>query len=163
MPPRTAPPAPAGPRTAAPETVRAVRAVLAQGGAPEALASRVADVLGDAAGELLREDPWRLLAVPGVRPEQADGFARALLGTEGGPGDARRTDALVGWLLERAALRGHTALEAAAVRAALAERSVPDPDGAVRHAVAEGAVLEFRDEQDEDGEEGRRRWRRPGR
>ncbi|WP_010472251.1 helix-hairpin-helix domain-containing protein [Streptomyces somaliensis] len=154
VPPQTAPPAPAGPRTAAPETVRAVRAVLAQGGAPEALASRVADVLGDAAGELLREDPWRLLAVPGVRPEQADGFARALLGTEGGPGDARRTDALVGWLLERAALRGHTALEAAAVRAALAERSVPDPDGAVRHAVAEGAVLEFRDEQDEDGEEG---------
>jgi hypothetical protein len=142
---------------AAPEAVAAVRAVLAEGGAPEALASRVADVLGDAAGELLREDPWRLLAVPGVRPEQADGFARALLGAGCGPGDPRRTDALVVWLLERAALQGHTALDAAAVRAALAERSVPDPEEAVRHAVAEGAVLVFHDEDEEpaepDGEE----------
>ncbi|MCP9960463.1 ATP-dependent RecD-like DNA helicase [Streptomyces somaliensis] len=151
-PPRTGPAAPAaGPRTAAPGTVREVRAVLAEGGAPEALAARVADALGEGAGELLREDPWRLLAVPGVRPEQADGFARALLGAEGGPGDARRTDALVGWLLERAALRGHTVMEAAAVRAALAERSVPDPDGAVRRAVAEGAVLDFHDGEDEEG------------
>ncbi|MDT9686661.1 ATP-dependent RecD-like DNA helicase [Streptomyces sp. TRM76323] len=152
-PPRTGPPAPAGPRVAAPEAVAAVRAVLAAGGAPEGLAVRVAGVLGDAAGELLREDPWRLLAVPGVLPEQADGFARALLGAECGPGDARRTDALVGWLLERAALRGHTALDAATVRAALAERSVPDPDEAVRHAVAEGAVLVFQDEEEADAEE----------
>ncbi|MEU3822570.1 helix-hairpin-helix domain-containing protein [Streptomyces sp. NPDC030392] len=157
-PPRTplAPP-PRAPRVAAPEAVAAVRAVLAEGGAPEALAARVADVLGDAAGELLREDPWRLLAVPGVRPEQADGFARALLGAGCGPGDPRRTDALVVWLLERAALQGHTALDAAAVRAALAERSVPDPEEAVRHAVAEGAVLVFHDEDEEpaepDGEE----------
>ena len=81
------------------------------------------------AAEQLREDPWRLLAVPGVRPEQADGFARALLGAECGPDDERRTAALVGWLLEQAALQGHTALEAAALRAALAERAVPDPDG----------------------------------
>ncbi|CAL9376665.1 helix-hairpin-helix domain-containing protein [Streptomyces sp. enrichment culture] len=158
-PPRTplAPPPQAAPRVAAPETVATVRAVLAEGGAPEALAARVADVLGDAAGELLREDPWRLLAVPGVRPEQADGFARALLGAGCGPGDPRRTDALVVWLLERAALQGHTALDAAAVRAALAERSVPDPEEAVRHAVAEGAVLVFHDEDEEpaepDGEE----------
>lgn len=151
-PPRTGPPAPAGPR-AAPETVRAVRSVLAEGGAPESLAVRVADVLGEGAGELLRADPWRLLAVPGVRPEQADGFARALLGAEGGPGDARRTDALVGWLLERAALRGHTAMEAAAVRAALAERSVPDPEEAVRRAVAEGAVLDFHDGGRGEGDE----------
>ncbi|MFJ6995223.1 helix-hairpin-helix domain-containing protein [Streptomyces sp. NPDC003090] len=158
-PPRTplATPPQAAPRVAAPEAVAAVRAVLAEGGAPEALAARVADVLGDAAGELLREDPWRLLAVPGVRPEQADGFARALLGAGCGPGDPRRTDALVVWLLERAALQGHTALDAAAVRAALAERSVPDPEEAVRHAVAEGAVLVFHDEDEEpaepDGEE----------
>ncbi|MFI6413980.1 helix-hairpin-helix domain-containing protein [Streptomyces sp. NPDC050585] len=154
-PPRTplAPP-PRAPRVAAPEAVAAVRAVLAEGGAPEALAARVADVLGDAAGELLREDPWRLLAVPGVRPEQADGFARALLGAGCGPGDPRRTDALVVWLLERAALQGHTALDAAAVRAALAERSVPDPEEAVRHAVAEGAVLVFHDEDEEPAEPG---------
>ncbi|URM91933.1 DNA helicase RecD [Streptomyces sp. MRC013] len=151
-PPRTGPPTPAGPR-AAPETVRAVRSVLTEGGAPESLAVRVADVLGEEAGALLRADPWRLLAVPGVRPEQADGFARALLGAEDGPGDARRTDALVGWLLERAALRGHTAMEAAAVRAALAERSVPDPGEAVRRAVAEGAVLDFHDGGGGEGDE----------
>ncbi|MFV0130703.1 helix-hairpin-helix domain-containing protein [Streptomyces sp. HMX112] len=147
-------PAPArAARTAAPETVAAVRAVLREGGAPEALAGQVAAELGEAAAEALRENPWHLLDVPGVRPEQADGFARALLGPECGPGDGRRTDALVGWLLRRAALQGHTALEAAAVRAALAERSVPDPDEAVRHAVAGGAVLVFHDGLDEPGGE----------
>ncbi|MER7112612.1 helix-hairpin-helix domain-containing protein [Streptomyces sp. NPDC000229] len=139
---------------AAPETVAAVRAVLVEGGAPESLAARVAGVLGATAADVLREDPWQLLSVPGVRPEQADGFARALLGAECGPGDERRTVALIGWLLQRAALQGHTALDAAAVRAALAERSVPEPDEAVQHAIAEGAVLVFHDGLDEhEGEE----------
>ncbi|MEV3993308.1 helix-hairpin-helix domain-containing protein [Streptomyces sp. NPDC049837] len=136
-------------RSAAPETVAAVRAVLSEGGAPESLAVRVAGVLGDTAADVLREDPWQLLSVPGVRPEQADGFARALLGPECGPGDERRTVALIGWLLQRAALQGHTALDAAAVRAALAERSVPEPEEAVRHAISEGAVLVFHDGLDE--------------
>ncbi|MYZ40860.1 DNA helicase RecD, partial [Streptomyces sp. SID4917] len=62
-----------------------------------------------------------------------------------GPGDERRAAALVGWLLERAALQGHTALEASSVRRALAERAVPEPDEAVEHAIAEGAVLLFQD------------------
>jgi hypothetical protein len=137
-------------RVAAPETVAAVRAVLAEGGAPEALAARVAALLGETAADVLREDPWQLLSVPGVRPEQADGFARALLGAECGPGDERRTVALVGWVLQRAALQGHTALEAAEVRAALAEHAVPAPEEAVRHAIAEGAVLVFHDGADED-------------
>ncbi|ORT60018.1 helix-hairpin-helix domain-containing protein [Streptomyces sp. CB03238] len=140
-------------RSAAPETVAAVRAVLGEGGAPESLAGQVATVLGETAAEVLRADPWQLLSVPGVRPEQADGFARALLGAECGPGDERRTVALIGWLLQRAALQGHTALDAAAVRAALAERSVPEPDEAVQHAIAEGAVLVFHDGPAEDGEE----------
>ncbi|TQK43509.1 ATP-dependent exoDNAse (exonuclease V) alpha subunit [Streptomyces sp. SLBN-118] len=139
-------PEPAGaPRTAAPETVDGVRAVLVEGGAPETLAGQVAETLGERAADILREDPWRLLSVPGVRPEQADGFARALLGTECGPGDERRTTALVAWQLEHTALQGHTALDSSAVRAALAERSVPDPDEAVQHAIAEGAVLVFQD------------------
>ncbi|MFB9393903.1 helix-hairpin-helix domain-containing protein, partial [Streptomyces coeruleoprunus] len=140
-------------RAAEPETVAALRAVLDEGGAPETLAVRVATALGESAGDVLREDPWQLLTVPGVLPEQADGFARALLGAECGPGDPRRTDALVCWLLQRAALQGHTALDAAAVRAALAERSVPDAEEAVRHAIAEGAVLVFHDGLDEEQEE----------
>ncbi|MFK4226979.1 helix-hairpin-helix domain-containing protein [Streptomyces sp. NPDC019890] len=143
------------PRAAAAETVTAVRAVLTEGGAPQALAAQVSEVLGEQAADALREDPWRLLAVPGVRPEQADGFARALLGAECGPGDERRTAALVGWQLERAALQGHTALESSVVRGALAERSVPDPDEALQQAIAEGTVLVFQDgiEEAEEGDE----------
>ncbi|MFE2375698.1 helix-hairpin-helix domain-containing protein [Streptomyces sp. NPDC059398] len=136
------------PAAAAPGTVSSVRAVLAAGGAPESLAVLAAGTLGEQAAEALRADPWQLLSVPGVRPEQADGFARALLGAECGPGDERRAAALVGWLLERAALQGHTALESDAVRAALAERSVPDPDKALQSAVADGTVLVFQDALD---------------
>ncbi|MET4921162.1 helix-hairpin-helix domain-containing protein [Streptomyces sp. PSRA5] len=134
----------AAPATA-PEAVAAVGAVLVEGGAPRTLAPQVTATLGEQAGEALRKDPWLLLSVPGVRPEQADGFARALLGDGCGPGDERRAAALVGWLLERAAVRGHTALAFPAVRAALSERSVPDPDEALRHAIAGGAVLVFQD------------------
>ncbi|MFE9889515.1 helix-hairpin-helix domain-containing protein [Streptomyces scopuliridis] len=133
------------PQTVPAGAVSAVRTVLAEGGAPEALAGQVAAALGEQAAEVLREDPWQLLGVPGVRPEQADGFARALLGAACGPGDERRAAALVGWLLERAALQGHTALEAASVRDTLAEHAVPDPHEAVRHAIAEGAVLVFQE------------------
>ncbi|MET9377022.1 helix-hairpin-helix domain-containing protein [Streptomyces sp. NPDC002992] len=142
-------PAPVEKAAASTETLAAVREVLARGGAPEALTGQVAAVLGEGAPEALREDPWRLLSVPGVQPEHADGFARALLGAECGPGDPRRAVALVAWLLERAVLKGHTALEEAAVRTGLASLSVPDPDEAVQQAISEGAVLVF---QEEDGQ-----------
>ncbi|MEU4895277.1 helix-hairpin-helix domain-containing protein [Streptomyces sp. NPDC044780] len=125
-----------------------VRQVLAAGGAPETLAAAVVETLGERAAEALRADPWRLLAVPGVRPDHADGFARTLLGPACEPGDERRALALTGWLLERAALEGHTALESSALRDALAKRSVPDPDEALRTAIAEGAVLVFQDALD---------------
>ncbi|MFE6698237.1 helix-hairpin-helix domain-containing protein [Streptomyces sp. NPDC057718] len=149
QPPRTpAPETAAAPQAASPEAVDAVRAVLVEGGAPEALARPAVGALGEQAAELLRTDPWQLLAVPGVRPEQADGFARALLGDGCGPDDGRRTAALVGWVLERAALQGHTALDAEAVRAALAERAVSDPDGAVREAVEEGVALLFGEDEE---------------
>ncbi|MET8125236.1 helix-hairpin-helix domain-containing protein [Streptomyces sp. NPDC005065] len=141
------------PQGASAETVAAVSAVLAEGGAPEALAGPAAQTLGAQAADVLREDPWQLLAVAGVRPEQADGFARALLGAACGPDDERRTAALVGWLLERAALQGHTALDASAVRAALAERAVTDPEAAVQHAVAEGVVLVFQEGLDDEAAE----------
>ncbi|WP_053640213.1 MULTISPECIES: helix-hairpin-helix domain-containing protein [unclassified Streptomyces] len=147
------PPAPDRATAPAPATTAAVREVLAKGGAPEALAGPVAAVFGEGAAAALSDDPWQLLAVAGVRPEQADGFARALLGPDCGPGDPRRTVALTVWLLERAALQGHTALELDAVRAGLAAHSVPDPDEAVDTAVSEGAVHLFREEREEPAEE----------
>ncbi|MGW5526035.1 helix-hairpin-helix domain-containing protein [Streptomyces xanthochromogenes] len=127
------------------EALASVRSVLSRGGAPETLAAQVTGALGEQAAERLGADPWQLLSVPGVRPEQADGFARALLGAECRPDDERRAAALVGWILEQAALRGHTALAADDVRKALAGRSVPDPDEAVQQAIAEGVVLVFQD------------------
>ncbi|MCT9011061.1 helix-hairpin-helix domain-containing protein, partial [Streptomyces rhizosphaerihabitans] len=116
--------------------------------APEALAAQVVAVLGEGADDQLREDPWQLLRVPGVRPEQADGFARVLLGAECGPDDERRGMALTVWLLEQAAVAGHTALDAPALTAALSQRSVPDPDAAVQSALAEGEALVFQDALD---------------
>ncbi|MFF7379926.1 helix-hairpin-helix domain-containing protein [Streptomyces massasporeus] len=134
----------------APEAVQAVRQVLAEGGAPEVLAPQVAAVLGEGADEQLRADPWQLLRTPGVRPEQADGFARSLLGAECGPDDERRGRAVTGWLLEQAALAGHTALEMPALLAALAQRGVPEPESAVQDAIAEGDALVFQDALEEE-------------
>ncbi|GHB52818.1 hypothetical protein GCM10010377_49730 [Streptomyces viridiviolaceus] len=145
--------APAGP---APETVQAVRRVLAEGGAPETLAPQAAALLGEGADEALRADPWQLLRVTGVRPEQADGFARALLGAECGPDDERRGRAVTVWLLEQAALSGHTALELPRLTAALTQRGVPDPDAAVQSTLAEGEALAFQDALEEPGAPRRR-------
>ena len=142
-------PVPTEPGAPATETVESVRLVLAEGGAPETLAAQVAAALGEGGDDQLREDPWQLLRVPGVRPEQADGFARALLGAECAPDDERRGRAVIGWLLEQAALAGHTALDASALTAALAKQGVPDPDAATQSAIAEGEVLVFQDALDE--------------
>ncbi|MFC8764459.1 helix-hairpin-helix domain-containing protein [Streptomyces sp. NPDC057193] len=146
------PPAPVRAPAPAPGTTAAVREVLAKSGAPEALAGHVAATLGEGAAAALLDDPWQLLTVPGVRPEQADGFARALLGPACGPDDPRRTVALTVWILDRAALQGHTALEIQAVRAGLAGHAVPDPESAVEEAVAAGAVLVFQEESPEPEE-----------
>ncbi|MEU3529624.1 helix-hairpin-helix domain-containing protein [Streptomyces sp. NPDC038707] len=143
--------APVPPGAPAPETVDAVRRVLAEGGAPDTLAPQVAAVLGESAGTALREDPWQLLRVAGVRPEQADGFARALLGPDCGPGDERRGRAMTVWLLEQAAVAGHTALELPTLTAALGRQGVPDPDAAVQDALAEGEALVFQDALEEPG------------
>ncbi|WP_443067912.1 ATP-binding domain-containing protein [Streptomyces sp. NBC_01351] len=155
QPQRPAPPAPAA--AAAPGDVDAVRAVLAGAGAPEALAAPAATALGAGAAEQLTENPWRLLAVPTVRPTQADGFARALLGPEAGPGDERRTTSLVGWLLAQAGLKGHTVLEAPVLEKALVQYGVPDPAEALEQAIAEGSVLVFHEPlgppPQEEGEE----------
>lgn len=142
---------PAGPAAAAPEAVEAVRGVLAEGGAPEALARPTAALLGEGAREVLRADPWQLLRVDGVRPEQADGFARALLGAECRPEDERRGRAVTVWLLEQAATAGHTALELPRLTATLAQRGVPDPDAAVQSTLAEGEALAFQDALEDTG------------
>ncbi|WP_405983150.1 helix-hairpin-helix domain-containing protein [Streptomyces sp. NBC_00158] len=149
--PRPAAPAPPRPRPAAAAPapapavgdIGAVRAVLARGGAPEALAGQAAAALGEGAAEQLAEDPWRLLAVPGVRPTQADGFAQALLGPGAGPADERRGAALLGWLLDQAAAKGHTALEAPVLEKALAQYGVPAPAETLEAAIGDGAVLVF--------------------
>ncbi|MFG2655085.1 helix-hairpin-helix domain-containing protein [Streptomyces sp. NPDC048425] len=141
--------APAGPAELAAEAVDAVRALLAEGGAPASLAAPAAATLGEGADSALRDDPWQLLRIPGVRPEQADGFARALLGAECGPDDERRGRAVTVWLLEQAAVAGHTALEAPLLAEALGKRAVPDPDEAVQSAIAEGDALVFQDALEE--------------
>src|SRR3954470_10264951 len=80
-----------------------------EAGIPETVAVRAGAYLGDGAAALLRADPWELLRVPGIRPEQADHFARAVL-PDAGPQDLRRGRALVEHLLSVAARDGHTAL-----------------------------------------------------
>ncbi|CCK31286.1 hypothetical protein BN159_6907 [Streptomyces davaonensis JCM 4913] len=149
------------------EAVADVAQVLAEGGAPGTLAPQVAAALGEGAGDELRADPWQLLRVGGVRPEQADGFARALLGAECGPDDERRGRATTVWLLEQAAVAGHTALELPTLTAALARQGVPDADTAVQNTLAEGEALAFQDALDdapatgdtggEEGDEGEER------
>ncbi|MBC3841560.1 hypothetical protein GXW82_18640 [Streptacidiphilus sp. 4-A2] len=109
------------------EALRATAEVLAAGGAPAHLLDATVTALGEGAPALLRDDPWTILTVPGVRPEHADGFARGLLGADCGPGDQRRAEALTGWLLEQAAVRGHTAVELTAVQAGLEQHAVPRP------------------------------------
>ncbi|WP_245666931.1 helix-hairpin-helix domain-containing protein [Actinomadura latina] len=149
------PPTQAPPREPAPSAqdgLRALSELLAAAGAPAALAAGAAARLGpDAAGQL-RADPWRLLRVPGVRPPQADHFARTVLGPDAGPGDVRRGRALVLHLLTEAARGGHTVTPAAEVMSALERAGVPDPRGAVEAALDEAEVLSLTEEP-EFGEE----------
>ncbi|GAA4873251.1 ATP-binding domain-containing protein [Kitasatospora terrestris] len=126
--------------------LKATTEVLTAGGAPAALAGPAVAELGEGAAQLLREDPWAVLALPGVRPEHADGFARGLLGAEAGPGDPRRAQALVPWLLEQAALRGHSAQEIGEVSAGLERLGLPDPAAALQAVVVDGRVMAFQEE-----------------
>ncbi|MFC5662800.1 helix-hairpin-helix domain-containing protein [Kitasatospora misakiensis] len=128
------------------QALKATAEVLTAGGAPAELAAAAVSVFGDGTAEQLREDPWAVLTLPGVRPEHADGFARGLLGPAAGPGDPRRAQALVGWVLEQAALRGHSALEIGEVTAGLERLGVPDSAAAVQAAVLDGRAMPFQEE-----------------
>lgn len=130
------------------QPIEAAREMLARGGAPEQLAPPAVETLGERAGQLLGEDPWLVLSLAGVRPDQADGFARTLLGEACRPDDERRGRAVVGWLLARAADAGHTALEWSVLVGALGKQAVPEPEDALRRAVEEGQVMVFQDERD---------------
>ncbi|PRX98625.1 helix-hairpin-helix domain-containing protein [Allonocardiopsis opalescens] len=115
--------------------------VLERAGAPARLAGPLVRALGDDAAALLRGDPWRLLSLPEITPEQADFTARRLLGASAVPTDERRARALVVHLLTRAARTGHTALPAAEVVRALAGLGVRDGAGAVDSALDDGLVI----------------------
>lgn len=143
----------AGPAATAPavdgqreQALRETAEVLTSGGAPAEFAAAAVAVLGDGAAAALRADPWAVLALPGVRPEQADGFARGLLGPDAGPGDPRRAQALVPWLLEQAALRGHSAMEIGEVAAGLEKLGLPDAAAALQEVVVDGRVMAFQEE-----------------
>ncbi|MEV5707110.1 helix-hairpin-helix domain-containing protein [Actinoallomurus sp. NPDC052274] len=112
--------------------------------APEALIR-----LGESAAKILRDDPWRLLEIPGVRPEQADFFARRLLGAEAGPHDPRRAAALAAHLLLRAAGDGHTVTSAKAILSALEALDPGDAVEVLRASIAAGQIAAVMDEESE--------------
>ncbi|MFJ4188100.1 helix-hairpin-helix domain-containing protein [Kitasatospora sp. NPDC089509] len=128
------------------DVLRRTAEVLTAGGAPAELAAAAVAAFGDDAAARLDKDPWAVLGLPGVRPEHADHFARGLLGAEATPDDKRRAQALVVWLLEQAALRGHSAQALPDVAAGLEKLRMPEPAAAIGHAVADGRVLPFQEE-----------------
>ncbi|MFI5530987.1 helix-hairpin-helix domain-containing protein [Kitasatospora sp. NPDC051853] len=128
------------------QALREAAEVLTAGGAPAEFAPAAVAALGEGAAGLLREDPWAVLTLPGVRPDQADGFARGLLGPAAGPGDPRRAQALVPWLLEQAALRGDSAAEIGEVASGLERLGLPDAAAALQEVVVDGRVMAFQEE-----------------
>ncbi|MDT4912473.1 MAG: exodeoxyribonuclease alpha subunit [Pseudonocardiales bacterium] len=121
-----------------------VASLIVPAGLEARIAGRVVDLLGPPAPRLLRDDPWRLLAVNGVTPADADRVARAAL-----PGvtrdDPRRARALVGWVLAGHARDGHTVSPRTDVAHSLAEFGVGDAEVAIDAAVESAAVVEADD------------------
>ncbi len=118
-----------------------VASLLVPAGVDARVAGRVVDSLGQAAPRLLRDDPWRLLAISGVTIGDADRVARAaLLGVR--RDDPRRGAALVGWVLARQARDGHTVSPRGIVLGGISEFDTPDPGAAVSAALDSGDVVE---------------------
>jgi exodeoxyribonuclease V alpha subunit len=115
--------------------------LLVTAGLPAKLAAGVADGLGPDAARRLRDDPWALLALPGVALADADRLAIAVLrGAD--RQDTRRGRAIVGLTLRTATRDGHTVLPIELVVAALRAEGIADPVAAVVAAVDSGEVLE---------------------
>ncbi|WP_395108770.1 helix-hairpin-helix domain-containing protein [Actinomadura sp. SCN-SB] len=125
-------------------------ALFAETGVPPSMVTRALARLGPDAGARLREDPWRLLRVPGVGPRQADHFAREVLGERARPDDRRRGRSLVGYLLDEAARQGHTVTPPADVLTALERLRVPDARRAVEDALDTAEVIALTEEPDFD-------------
>jgi exodeoxyribonuclease V alpha subunit len=128
--------------------------VLAACQVPARFAGPAVAMLGRTAPDQLRQDPWQLLLLPQIRPDQADWFARKLLREQASPQDPRRGRALVSYLLARAARDGHTAVPAGVIATALARFRVEDPAAAIAAAVDEGAVLPFEADSAEEADPG---------
>ena len=113
--------------------------LLLAAGLPARLAGRAVETFGAGAHRLLRDDPWRLLQLPGVDVPDADALARvAIAGVQ--LSDPRRSRALVGYVLARAAREGHTRWPVAEVKLDLQLYRIPDPDQAIADACAGEAV-----------------------
>ena len=110
---------------------------------PARFAGSAVALLGPSAARQLRDDPWKLLLLPQIRPDQADWFARKLLAGQADRQDPRRGRALVVHLLVKASRDGHTAVPADAVITALGTFGIDDPPNAVVAAIDDGAVLPF--------------------
>jgi hypothetical protein len=103
---------------------------------------------GEEASARLIENPWLVLELSGVQPATADNLARGLLEIDSREkliAEPRRSRALVGAVLRRAARLGHTAVSAESVARDLGGLGVPDPAGAIADAVEVGAALVFAD------------------
>jgi exodeoxyribonuclease V alpha subunit len=120
---------------------------------PARFAGQAVALLGPLAADQLREDPWKLLTLPPIKPEQADWFARQLLAEGATPQDPRRGRALVVHLLNKASRDGHTAAPADAVLTALSRFGVGDPSAAIVAAIDDGSVLPFEPRQAAEAEE----------
>jgi exodeoxyribonuclease V alpha subunit len=108
-------------------------------GLPARLAGRAVEAFGPGAPRLLRDDPWRLLQLANVEVADADALARvAIPGVS--PTDSRRSRALVGWVLARAAREGHTVCPVEEVESDLALLRVASPAEAIAQACASGEV-----------------------
>ena len=124
---------------------------------PARFAGSAVALLGPSAARQLRADPWKLLQIPQIRPDQADWFARQLLDGQASRQDPRRGRALVVHLLVKAARDGHTAVPAEAVLTALNRFGLDEPGPAVVAAIDDGSVLAFEAfgaAEDPDGEAG---------
>lgn len=137
---------PAGGASATPEVADAL-SLLTGAGVPPPLAAAAVEHLGDTAVTQLIADPWRLLAVPVIAPDQVDDFARRRLRGHARPDDPRRGRALVEWLLDRAARDGHTAVPLMTITSALTGMGVPDAADAVAAALDDARVLSFHGER----------------